>query len=108
KLSGDELVAALSSDNRYEREQATAVLFEDSAKAKDGAWKESAPLAALWFAQGKNEHDLALLRKCLSDKQPEVRAAAVRVLADWIASIPSGEAEGLLKTAVADEHPRVR
>jgi len=109
KLSEKELLTALSSDNRYDREQATAVLFEDkSKKAPSDELKAQAPLAALWLAQGANDRDLPLLKKCLADKQPEVRAAALRVLADWIEVIPSPDAESLLKVAVADEHPRVR
>ncbi len=115
KLSEKELLETLASDNRYEREQATAVLFENKAKTLDASiksWESAASddqslLAALWLKQGRNEPDLALLGKVLASGKGEVRAAGVRVLGDWLPSA-SQKALEFLGKAVADEHPRVR
>jgi glucose/arabinose dehydrogenase/HEAT repeat protein len=107
KLSEKELLEALVSENRYDRDQATAVFFERGGKA-DASFADKAPLAALWLAEGRNDIDVALLKKCLADAQGEVRAAAVRVLASWIGKVPSADAIAWLGKAVADEHARVR
>ncbi len=115
KLSEKELLAALASDRRYEREQATAVLFESKSETLpaaikewvDGAKDDHTLLAALWLKQGRNEKDMDLLEKVLAAKQGETRAAGVRVLGDWLAA--GGEKSlGWLKAAAADEHARVR
>jgi putative heme-binding domain-containing protein len=113
KLPERDLLEALSSDSRYDREQASAVLFESKSKTLDAeikAWKQSAKsdrvlLSALWLGNGRQERDRDLLKKTFSSKQGEVRAAAIRVLGDW----PQSEGSlALLKAAVADEFPRVR
>ena len=112
KLGVKELLAALSSDHRYDREQATAVLVESKSKTLDAAiqsWQHSAAddrtlLAALWLSQGRNLRAPALLEKVLASKQGEVRAAGIRVLGDWLPE----NSLAILKTSIADEHPRVR
>jgi putative heme-binding domain-containing protein len=116
QLPENELLDALTSDSRYDREQATAVLFESKSKTLAAAsqqWRDAAKddrtlLAALWLSQGRNDRDLELLKKVLLSQQGEIRAAGVRVLGDWLAALPPAEALGLLKISIADHHPRVR
>jgi putative heme-binding domain-containing protein len=116
KLAEPALLKLLASPNRYEREQATAVLFESKspslkksisemkAKASDDANR----LATLWLIQGRNEPDFDFIEKIYATSGGEARAAAIRVLADWTSLIDSGRVTGLLQKAIADEHPRVR
>ncbi len=112
KLSEKDLLATLTSDSRYDREQATAVLIESKSRTLDAAiqsWQNSASddrtrLAALWLAQGRHQRDPALLEKVLASKQAEIRAAGIRVLGDWLPE----NSLAILKFAIADEHPRVR
>jgi putative heme-binding domain-containing protein len=113
-LGEKELLVALASDYRNDREQATAVLFESrsetlnstladwAAKASD----EKTLLAALWLSQGRNVPNPGLLDKVLGHEKGEVRAAGVRGLGDWLSEVD--DALGRLKKAVSDEHPRVR
>jgi putative heme-binding domain-containing protein len=63
-------------------------------------------LEALWLHQSHNVAEPKLLAKVLAAKEPKARAAAVRVVAAWKDKLP--EALDLLRTAAADEHPRVR
>ncbi|HYG75841.1 MAG TPA: ThuA domain-containing protein [Planctomycetota bacterium] len=61
---------------------------------------------ALWVQQGHHAVDVALLKKVLSAKTGEARAAATHVLADEWDRIPN--AMELLKPLVSDEFARVR
>ncbi len=63
-------------------------------------------LEGLWVKLGVRKPDRALLERLLNAKEPRARAAAVRVLAYWLPSIPN--ALELLATSVADDFPRVR
>ena len=56
--------------------------------------------------QSLNQVEPTLLRSLLEDEDGRVRAAAVRVLSFWQASLPDGAA--LLAARVKDAHPRVR
>ncbi|MES2657611.1 MAG: PVC-type heme-binding CxxCH protein [Verrucomicrobiota bacterium] len=110
KLPEKDLLEALSGNNRYDRNQATAVLFESKSKTLAAAIKASAKndrvlLSALWLGNGRKERDPDLMKKALASRQGEVRAAAIRVLGDWP---PSAGSLALLKAAIADEFPRVR
>jgi azurin/glucose/arabinose dehydrogenase len=61
---------------------------------------------ALWLHQWHNVVDADLLRRVLRSPNPNARAAATRVLSYWRDRVP--DALALLKSAVADENPRVR
>ncbi len=63
-------------------------------------------LEALWIHQWHNVVSEDLLKQVLQCRQPEARAAAVRVLCYWHDRVP--DALALLKAAVNDEHPLVR
>jgi glucose/arabinose dehydrogenase/azurin len=67
---------------------------------------EPAQLEALWIHQWHNAASGDLLKQVLQGKQPEARAAAVRVLCYWQDRV--SEALGLLKAAAKDSHPLVR
>lgn len=60
----------------------------------------------LWLHQWHNVVDAPLLRRLLRYPEPNVRAAATRVLCYWRDRIP--DAVQLLKVQAADENPRVR
>ncbi len=62
-------------------------------------------LEGLWVHQWHNIVDLDLLNQVLKSKDPRARAQGVRVLCYWRDRVPN--ALDLLKTAVADEAPRV-
>jgi putative heme-binding domain-containing protein len=63
-------------------------------------------LQALWMQQSLNECDRELLESLLNSKEGKIRAAALRVLKDFHATLP--ETEAWLSKAVRDEYPRVR
>lgn len=63
-------------------------------------------LEGLWVVQALGEKDEALLRQLLTAKDPNARAAAVRVLGHWINEI-EGPMDFLTK-ATQDSNPRVR
>lgn len=73
---------------------------------KANADDEHAQLEALWVQQWHNAVSPDLLKQVLQCKQPEARAAAVRVLCYWQDRIPDSLA--LLKVAANDAHPLVR
>jgi putative heme-binding domain-containing protein len=72
----------------------------------DDAGHDLERLEALWVFLGFDVPEPALLDRLLRGKDGRVRAAAVRVLADWADRVP--DAAKRLAAAVADEHPRVR
>lgn len=61
---------------------------------------------ALWVHQGLRSPNVDLLSRCLAAHNPSVRAAAVRVIADWHPDLP--DAIPRLRTAVTDENAQVR
>ena len=61
---------------------------------------------ALWVHQSHNVANVKLLDKVLADKDPNARAAALRVLSYWKDRVPN--ALGMTRTFAADENPRVR
>jgi len=81
-----------------------------------GAWVEALDkndpnyehhrLEALWTYQNLNTPNVALLGELLRSGDHRVRAAAIRVLAQWRDHVP--DCNHYLKLAVDDEHPRVR
>ena len=107
------LFDALLSPNCYDRAQARRVLIErgPSILRDLNSWKQnhsdgSALLQALWLEQALGQVDADLLRKVLADTDGRIRAAAVRVFADWVNEVP--EAHAKLSALVVDDHPRVR
>lgn len=74
-------------------------------KKNDPAY-EKLLLEGLWATWGQNQVDQELLEAALKAKDHRVRAAAVQVLR-YSGHQVSNQA-GLLNTAAADEHPRVR
>ena len=71
--------------------------------------REQVRLEALWLLQAIDRPDAELLAERLRSPSHHVRAAAVRVLSEWMSrsgKVPSALA--WLRAAVADEHPRVR
>ena len=102
KLSPNELAAALGSTSRYDREQATAVLFEKKEKPILPTGSEAEILAALRFEKATPE----LVRKALASPSGELRSTAIRSLAD--SAMPDEARLPILKKAIADPFPRVR
>jgi len=63
-------------------------------------------MEALWVHQYHDVVNLDLLKRMLSSKDHNARAAAGRVLCNWLDRVPN--ALDLLRIAAADAHPRVR
>lgn len=116
-----ELFAKLTSDHRYERDTAMAVLVERKmsatykasieawgAKAKDGRTR----MAALWLREGLgmpvDGSEGGLMGQVLGDEDGRIRAAGVRLLGDQVGRLPSVQALAWLDKATKDSHPRVR
>jgi len=120
KLPEPELIDALASENRYDREQAVAVLYESKSpslraslekKTKADAGKIGAIAAARLHLSLFKQEDSGIplhLEESLKSKLPEIRAAAVRLLVHPNSKVDSGILTPVLKTAVADSFPRVR
>ena len=62
--------------------------------------------AALWVYQGIRQPNQQLLQRCLNAADPTVRAAAVRVIADWHAEL--NDATAKLNVAISDDNAQVR
>jgi putative heme-binding domain-containing protein len=118
KLTEAELTATLGSANRYDRDQATAVLYESDSpslqtalesvsKTEGTAALNASRLLASRF--GKSSDAIpAGITASLKSESPEIRAAAVRLLTDPNHIIePEALQSALLKT-IADPSPRVR
>jgi putative heme-binding domain-containing protein len=118
KLPGAELIAALGSANRYDRDQATAVLYEsdspglqaalESASKTDGttALNASRILASRF---GKSSDAIpAGITATLNSETPEIRAAAVRLLVDPNHLIKPEALDAVFRKSIADPSPRVR
>jgi len=114
KAGNTALLNRLASPNEYERRRSARVLTErgsekigkDLKKWTAGRKNDHDRLRALWMHQAVDLVEANLLERVLKAKDGRVRAAAVRVLVDWMDRIDN-EA-GLLAGLAADEHPRVR
>ena len=118
RMKNTALLDNLLSAESYTREQSRRVLVErGTAVRKDLiAWMnhhtdEPAQLQALWLGEALNSgpldaQTLALATHLLNAHDGRIRAAAVRALANAIATVPN--ATELLAKLVADDHPRVR
>jgi len=114
-----ELLETLKSPESWTRDQARRLLRErgrDAVVPRSRQWLaqldrahpefERHRLEALWVYQGLRVVAPDLLRQALTSPDPRVRAAAVRILAEWYERVPAADA--LLEQAVHDEHPQVR
>ena len=118
KLPGTELVAALGSANRYDRDQATAVLYESSSPGLEAALESASKtdgVAALNASRilasrfGKSSDAIpAGITAALASETPEIRAAAVRLLVDPNHLIKPEALDAAFRKSIADPSPRVR
>jgi putative heme-binding domain-containing protein len=111
--SNSELLENLHSPNTETRQQSRRVLTERGPKIKNDleSWTakqqdDQGKLEALWIYQSLDIVNPELLKRVLAAKDPNVRAAATRVLSFWEQRLDSPSE--LLAAAVKDEHPRVR
>jgi putative heme-binding domain-containing protein len=113
KVPDKELLNALTSDNRYDREQATAVLYEKETEAvaallDSAKTTEYEALAELRIAHGHGISNPGLLLKVLTAENPGIRAEGIRILGDSPEDTDLTGLSPLLHKAVADPSPRVR
>ncbi len=118
KLPGTELVAALGSANRYDRDQATAVLYdshphtlqaalESASKTEGTAALNASRLLASRFGKSMDAIP-AGITAALNSETPEIRAAAVRLLTDPNHLIKPEALDAAFRKSIADPSPRVR
>ncbi|HEX4793851.1 MAG TPA: PVC-type heme-binding CxxCH protein [Humisphaera sp.] len=98
--------AKLMMRERGERQIAPALAAWVAALSGQSTQTEHDRLEALWAYESMDVVEPQLLNAVLAAKDFRARAAAVQVLSHWSPKIP--DALDLLKTAVDDEHPRVR
>ncbi|MFM2199367.1 MAG: hypothetical protein RLZZ505_2799 [Verrucomicrobiota bacterium] len=118
KLPGPELIAALGSANRYDRDQATAVLYESASPGLQAALESASKtdgVAALNASRilasrfGKSSDAIpAGITAALASETPEIRAAAVRLLVDPNHLIKPEALDTAFRKTIADASPRVR
>lgn len=118
KLPGTELVAALGSANRYDRDKATAVLYESASPGLQAALESASKTegtAALNASRllasrfGKPSDAIpAGITAALNTETPEIRAAAVRLLVDPNHLIKPEALDAAFRKSIADPSPRVR
>ncbi|QTN31079.1 c-type cytochrome [Akkermansiaceae bacterium] len=118
KLPGTELVAALGSANRYDRDQATAALYESASPGLEAALESASKtdgVAALNASRilasrfGKSSDAIpAGIAFSLASETPEIRAAAVRLLVDPNHRIKPEALSAAFRKSIADPSPRVR
>ena len=118
KLPGAELIAALGSANRYDRDQAAAVLYESDSPGLQAALEEASKTegtAALNASRilasrfGKASDAIpAGITAALNGETPEIRAAAVRLLIDPNHRIKPEALSAAFRKSIADPFPRVR
>lgn len=113
KLKNNDLLDRLLSPNEFEQRRASRVLAErGDVIAKDlKSWtakrkNDHDRLRALWMHQAIEQVDGMLLEQVLKSDDGRIRAAAVRVLVDWMDRIDNESR--LLAGLAADKHPRVR
>lgn len=117
--SPDKLVAALRAPERWTRHTARQLVGERGRSEMEPAVRDFLAgldaddpeydrhrLEGLWALQSLDVIDEPTLSAVLSSEDHRARAAAVRVLSDWSASI--SDVRERLSNAVGDEHPRVR
>ena len=121
KQSDVQLLDNLKSDDRYTRDQSRRVLMQrDSVLEQLSAWTRKQTsydhrLQGLWLSQAMDSGDHEMAGELLKSDDPRVRAAAVRVVADWADPISDSEhpishddALAILQPGVNDANPRVR
>jgi putative heme-binding domain-containing protein len=113
KAGNTALFEQLLSPNNFEAGSAKRLLTERGAAIVSdlNAWTrkqtdEKALLNALWMYEAVDRLELPLLNRLLGAQDGRVRAAATRVLSNWLKRVPN--AAELLAQRVADDHPRVR
>ncbi|MCA8990429.1 MAG: HEAT repeat domain-containing protein [Planctomycetaceae bacterium] len=118
KLSNAELLSRLASPNHWTRHMSKRVLKERGPEIESElkAWARSLDntaegyhqrrLEALWMYQAINVVEPELLYSLLDSKDASARAAATRIVGDWMNSLP--QHLDWLRERVQDEHPRVR
>ena len=114
----NELLDAMKAPEEWTRRQAKRVLKERGAAVLPSlrSWLagldprdtnfEHHRLEALWTFQALNTPEPELLASLLGSTDPRVRAAAVRVVDQWLPRLP--DAGSMLARCVEDENPRVR
>ncbi|MGB7327606.1 MAG: HEAT repeat domain-containing protein, partial [Rubripirellula sp.] len=122
ELDNKTLLMRLTSDDRYTRDQARRVLLErgDQIAADVHLWiwetdNELSKLQGVWLQQALGRVLPTDLKAILSSKDPNVRAAAIRIVND-LADPETDQSQPLdmvsslriLTDAVNDNHPRVR
>ncbi|HYE29829.1 MAG TPA: PVC-type heme-binding CxxCH protein [Methylomirabilota bacterium] len=107
------LLNELESPNNYDRQRARRLLAEKGPDISSDVriWarertNEVAQMEALWVYQSIGFVNVPHLERMLVTPDGRVRAAATRVLGEWLKKVPS--ATNHLERLVADSHPRVR
>lgn len=112
KMPEAELINELTSDNRYDREQAVAVLHDKETAAVAGLLKpaksEFESLALLRIAQGHGISNGPILSDVLKAGNPDIRAQGIRILADTLGEAGLTTFANAIQMGAADPSPRVR
>ena len=118
KLSNTELLSRLASNNQWTRHMAKRVLTERGpaivpelkqwARSLDNTAEgyHQRRLEALWMYQAVDVVEPELLESLLVSKDSGARAAATRIVGDWMSKLP--QHMDWLTARVADDHARVR
>lgn len=114
KLSETELTTELGSSNSYNREQATAILYERNSKSLQATLESASNKqgiavinASQLLASRFGKTGDAILAS-LNDQKPEIRAAAVRLLGNTKLSIKQETLREIFAKTIVDSSPRVR
>jgi putative heme-binding domain-containing protein len=115
----DSLLAALGEPENWTRQHAKRMLKERGAAEVIPSLQayvskltgtdeqtEKKKLEAMWVYQGFYQYNRELLDSLLAAKTPQIRAAAVRIMGDFLEQVDQPLAK--LQVAVRDPHPRVR
>ncbi len=117
-MTNEQLATELASAEPWNRHFAKRVLKERGREVLPAvrAWAagldrqasdwEACQLEALWVHQALDVPDIEWLRRLLAASDGRVRAAATRVLSDWLPEVP--DPHEVLAKLVADPEPRVR
>ncbi len=112
KASTEELITALTSDERYSRDLARRELRTRNSPEiletlKTQSWtNDFEQLQALWTFQALNHTHGELIKTLAASKDYRYRAAALRVLYHRQKDLP--DAQQIISKAIEDEHPQVR
>lgn len=112
----DQLVSDLSSPNGWYRDTAQRLLVEKSPKAAVPLLKKLATtgenplgrLHALWTLEGMNRLDFSTITTALTDKDPKIRAAAIRLSEPTLGSKKRDEILPHVLALATDTDPSVR